>query len=47
VANAGLIAATLALLVSSALAVDIDAFLAGTNRDCSGCDLSGRDLHGR
>ncbi|HEY1981482.1 MAG TPA: pentapeptide repeat-containing protein, partial [Xanthobacteraceae bacterium] len=42
-----LIAAALTILVSSALAADLDSFLAGTNRNCVECDLSARDFGGR
>src|SRR4051794_5278428 len=40
-----LIVATLFALTSSAFAAEVDAFIAGTTRNCVECDLSGRDLH--
>ena len=43
----GLLAGGVLLLTGAALAADVDAFLAGTSRNCIDCDLSGRDLSER
>jgi hypothetical protein len=37
----------LALSTASVQAADVDAFLAGTSRNCVECNLSGRDLKAR